>query len=225
MRCIADDVMVEEVRVPSPGNFGRLPTEAGVDRSVTAEQRFHALFRAHYQAIVRYAARRTTASGIDPDDIVAETFAVAWRRRESLPVGHELAWLYGIAALVLSNQLRSQRRALRLYERLSLFARARHVSAEDDAGARAELDSLAAAFASLRASDAEVLRLAAWEGLSSSEIAVVLGCSENAAAIRLHRARKRLEEAVLKESRGGGHIEGEMPSATEIREVDADEIG
>jgi RNA polymerase sigma factor (sigma-70 family) len=42
--------------------------------------------------------------------------------------------------------------------------------------------------------DREVLLLAAWERLSTAEIASVLGCSENAAALRLHRARRRLVE-------------------------------
>jgi RNA polymerase sigma-70 factor (ECF subfamily) len=199
--------MLEEVRVLSPSRVAGRTMKSEVARSVSDEQRFRSLFRAHYQAIFFYAARRSAATGVDPDDVVAETFAVAWRRREACPQGRELPWLYGIAARVLANQRRSQRRALRLHERLQRFPRVRQVSAEDEAAARAELGSLAAAFAGLRESDAELLRLAAWEGLSSSETAVVLGCSENAAAIRLHRARKRLEEAVLKESRGTGHRE------------------
>ncbi|MGH2922081.1 MAG: sigma factor-like helix-turn-helix DNA-binding protein, partial [Gaiellaceae bacterium] len=50
----------------------------------------------------------------------------------------------------------------------------------------------AAAFARLREEDRELLALAAWEGLDPGEIATVLGCSRNAARIRLHRARRRL---------------------------------
>lgn len=50
---------------------------------------------------------------------------------------------------------------------------------------------MAAAFARLGANDREVLALAAWEGLDAGEIAMVLGCSRNAARIRLHRARRR----------------------------------
>ena len=216
--------MLEEVRVLSPSRVAGRTMESEVARSVSDEQRFRTLFRAHYRAIFLYAARRSAATGADPDDIVAETFAVAWRRRESLPAGRELPWLYGIAARVLANQRRSQRRALRLHERLRLFPRERHLSAEDEAAARAELRSLAAAFAGLRESDAELLRLAAWEGLSSPEIALVLGCSENAAAIRLHRARKRLEEAVLKESPGTGHRESANAEPTET-EANVDEVG
>jgi RNA polymerase sigma-70 factor, ECF subfamily len=57
----------------------------------------------------------------------------------------------------------------------------------------------------LRENDQEVLRLAAWEGLSHMQIAVSLGCSENAAALRLRRARQRLREELLKADRFSGH--------------------
>jgi RNA polymerase sigma-70 factor (ECF subfamily) len=53
--------------------------------------------------------------------------------------------------------------------------------------------------ATLPEGDQEVLRLAAWESLSHGEIGLVLGITPNAAAIRLHRARRRLE-GVLKGS-------------------------
>jgi RNA polymerase sigma-70 factor (ECF subfamily) len=38
--------------------------------------------------------------------------------------------------------------------------------------------------------------LVAWEGLSVAEAAVVLGCPGGTAAVRLHRARKRLRRAL-----------------------------
>ena len=36
----------------------------------------------------------------------------------------------------------------------------------------------------------------AWEGLTADDLAVALGCSVNAARIRLHRARRRFAEAL-----------------------------
>ncbi len=53
-----------------------------------------------------------------------------------------------------------------------------------------ELAHVAAAFRSLSDADRELIALAGWEGLEPREIAVVLGCSRNAARIRLHRARR-----------------------------------
>ena len=40
----------------------------------------------------------------------------------------------------------------------------------------------------------------------SLELAVALDCSENAATIRLHRARKRLAELLAKEEPASGHL-------------------
>jgi len=40
----------------------------------------------------------------------------------------------------------------------------------------------------------EALQLVHWERLSHAEAAAVLGCSANAVAIRVHRARTRLRE-------------------------------
>jgi RNA polymerase sigma-70 factor (ECF subfamily) len=55
---------------------------------------------------------------------------------------------------------------------------------------------VAAALRSLGDTDREILTLAAWEDLDAGQIAVVLGCSRNAARIRLHRARRRLAAAL-----------------------------
>ena len=44
----------------------------------------------------------------------------------------------------------------------------------------------------LASKDQEVLRLVTWDELSNEEAAQVLGCSTNALAIRLHRARQHL---------------------------------
>ncbi len=49
------------------------------------------------------------------------------------------------------------------------------------------------ALTELSASDAEILRLAYWDDLTIGTIAQVLDCSESAAKVRLHRARRRLE--------------------------------
>jgi RNA polymerase sigma-70 factor (ECF subfamily) len=55
----------------------------------------------------------------------------------------------------------------------------------------------------LGADDREVLTLAAWEGLDAGEIATVMGCSRNAARIRLHRARRRLARELDGVASGG----------------------
>ena len=68
------------------------------------------------------------------------------------------------------------------------------------------LSRAALALAGLRRSDAEILRLWAWDELTSPQLAVVLGISANAAAIRLHRAKARLKQELLKSGNPTGHV-------------------
>jgi RNA polymerase sigma-70 factor (ECF subfamily) len=55
---------------------------------------------------------------------------------------------------------------------------------------------VAAALDDLSESDAELLRLWAWEQLEPTEIAAVLGCSPGTARTRMHRAKARLRAAL-----------------------------
>ncbi|HVT75908.1 MAG TPA: sigma-70 family RNA polymerase sigma factor [Acidimicrobiales bacterium] len=151
---------------------------------------FDALFKANFSAVTAYARRR--ASGADADDVVAEVFTAAWRRMGDIPVGRELPWLYGVARRTLANQRRGAARRLRLVDRV-----AREPTRETALNASG---AIADAFARLRPDDREVLRLAAWEQLTAAEIAVVLGCSPNAAALRLSRARHKLREVLTETS-------------------------
>lgn len=162
------------------------------------EEDFRRLFAEHNRQVLAYALRRCEQRA-DAEDVVAGTFAVAWRRFADAPEEElRLAWLYAIAARVLANQRRSLRRLSALRSRLR---------AQPPAGApeRVELDEVVVSLRELRSEEQEVLRLAAWEGLTNAELAVALGCSENAATIRLHRARKRLAEQLTKEEPAAGH--------------------
>lgn len=148
------------------------------------EDDFAALFRAHRPDLLRYAIRRVGADLAD--DVVADVYLVAWRRRTSLPADGVRLWLFGVAANVVANHLRAEGRRLRLRSRL--YA-SRPVPAADAAGERVR-----EALARLRPVEQEVLRLTEWDGLTADEAAVVLGCSPGALRVRLHRARRRLAE-------------------------------
>jgi RNA polymerase sigma-70 factor, ECF subfamily len=150
-----------------------------------------ALYRQHAPAIRAYAARRVEASAVD--DIVAETFAVAWRR---LPSRRDpLPWLYGVARRVVHGHRRSQSRRLALLARLS----SRHgagTAAADPAELIVGDPVLARAFATLSEADREAICLVAWEGLSNARAATVVGCSTSTFAVRLSRAKARLAAAL-----------------------------
>jgi RNA polymerase sigma factor (sigma-70 family) len=162
------------------------------------EEDFRRVWTEHHRAVLAYALRRT-GQRADAEDVVAGTFAVAWRRFADAPEDElRLAWLYAIAARVLANQRRSLRRLAALRSRL------RALPAESRAEG-SDLPEVVAALQQLRREDQEILRLAAWEGLSTRELATALDCTENAASIRLHRARQRLTKQLAKEEPAAGH--------------------
>ena len=149
---------------------------------------FDAAFDAHYASVLAFALRRVTGRG-DAEDVAAETFAVAWRRREEGQA--ELPWLYAVAANVISNQRRSGRRRFRLRSKLATQP---PVVGRDPADSVAERDAVANAFAQLSEDQRELLRLVCWEGLTSEDAAVALGCSPVAFRARLHRAKTKLAQ-------------------------------
>lgn len=158
---------------------------------------FRMLFEAHFERLLAYAVRRTDQLS-DAEDVVAEAFVVAWRRLDDLPAADEerLPWLYGVARRVIGNHRRGAARRARLSDRL----REQEIGPSPRAGS--PLPAVLDALARLREVDREILRLVAWEGLSHREVAATIGISENAAAIRLHRARGRLAE-VMRAGPGG----------------------
>jgi RNA polymerase sigma factor (sigma-70 family) len=151
-------------------------------------ERFEQVFATHRDAVLGYLRRRTD-SGHDAADLLADTFLVAWRRLDDVPLDPQTRpWLYGVARRVLANHRRGEgrRHALAtklLRSELSDAALDHHPLEEDTAAARA--------FRALPEQDRELLSLVAWEELDTAQLATVLGISRNAVRIRLHRARKR----------------------------------
>lgn len=152
------------------------------------DARFLRVCEAHTAAVLAYALRRTSRE--DAADVVAETFLVAWRRLDEVDEHSALPWLYAVARRVLLSQQRAARRQRAIAERVAAEPSASPEARTASPGSSRLIDALAA----LPEKEREVLMLAAWEELSGSEAARVLGCSATAYRIRLHRARKRLRE-------------------------------
>lgn len=61
------------------------------------EDRFRRVYADDFDSLLAYALRRV-AHAEDAADVVAETFLVAWRRRQDIPIaGATRLWLYGVA--------------------------------------------------------------------------------------------------------------------------------
>lgn len=153
----------------------------------TADDSFAAAYGRHLPQVSGYLARRVERRFVE--DLAADVFAVAWRRRETVTLGEELPWLYRIAANLVANHRRRQAASASFLAGLRPADSA--PSAEDIVIAD---QSLARAWERLRPRDREVLALAVLEDLPITEIAASLGVSPNAVSIRLHRAKKTLGE-------------------------------
>lgn len=152
-------------------------------------ERFDACFREHYARVLAYGMRRLGDRSA-AEDVAADTFLVAWRRLEEIP-DDPLPWLLGIARHVIHNELRSSRRRDRLTTRVGA-----HMPGADDTPPELRRGADAAvvrALGRLGERDREVLMLSTWDGLDHRRAAAVLGCTRGAFAVRLHRARARLE--------------------------------
>ncbi len=159
-----------------------------------SERDFEEVFNACYEPVYRYAARRVAPEAVQ--DVVSDTFLIAWRRHRELK-GEPLPWLLGIARRVASTQRRGSARRDALHERL----RAEPAPVQTG-GERAGHDpQLALALASLRERDREALILVAWDGLDHRTAATVMGCTAGSLRVRLHRARRRLARALAGEER------------------------
>jgi RNA polymerase sigma-70 factor (ECF subfamily) len=140
------------------------------------------------------------------DEVVSETFAIAWRRLDDVPEP-ALPWLLGVARNVLRDNIRAETR------REALRAELRTWTEGDVADHVTERIGVLRALAGLPEDDREILVLVAWQGLSPREAARVVGCSSAAFRVRLHRARKRLAKAIEQATESAG------PARPQVRKL------
>ncbi|MGH4030138.1 RNA polymerase sigma factor [Actinomycetota bacterium Odt1-20B] len=164
---------------------------------MSSDEAFTDAYRAHYWAVSRFVARRLGDGGeaAEVEEVVAEVFAIVWRRRDEIPEA-PLPWLYGVARNCLANTVRGLSRRRRLLHRLSHHEVAARRQIVDSPDSERPGSWVHDALAQLSPADQEALRLTAWEELNLDELAVALGCGRSAAAMRLHRARRRLRREI-----------------------------
>ncbi|MDO8145547.1 MULTISPECIES: RNA polymerase sigma factor [unclassified Isoptericola] len=154
---------------------------------------FDRLFAAHAGAVHRYLVRRLPAGDgrrDEAEDLAAEVLATAWRRREDVPGGAELPWLYRTAGYVLANHRRKHRA-------MPVAAVPEQPDDVDPAALAVTDDAVRDVLGRLSPRDRRILLLVAWDGLSGDELAEVLDVSRGGADAALSRARSRLRAAWL----------------------------
>jgi RNA polymerase sigma-70 factor, ECF subfamily len=189
-----------------PGRAGEMPAPAretsGDARAIEASwhdpERFAEIFHRYFAEIHRYVARRL--GGDAADDIAAETFLAAFRKRQQFDParGAVRPWLYGIATNLVGSHRRGEKR---FFQALARTPADGVVPGHDDrVAAQVSADGvrgdLAAALAALAPGDRDVLLLVALADFSYDEVAEALDLKNGTVASRLNRARKQLRAAL-----------------------------
>jgi RNA polymerase sigma-70 factor (ECF subfamily) len=166
-----------------------------------------ALYAEHAPFIGRVLTR-LTGDGAHVDDLIQETFIIAFRKRASFDgTSAPRTWLYGIASHLAMRHRRGLGRWLRAVGVLS-----DQPTTELDLGPDRELDRARAAAAVHEVLDRipfkqrEVFVLYELEELEGNAIAAMLGIPINTVWTRLHHARKRFQDAMRKRVRRDDHV-------------------
>ena len=166
---------------------------------IVANADFEDAFRQNFVPVYRFIARRVGTARAE--DLAAEVFATAYRRRASYSPGRGSvrSWLYGIATNVVRAHWREEQQLLELDARAApdplgdTLATFQFADAADEHVIAASLaPRIAGALAALNAEQREVLLLHTWSDLGHDEIAAALGIAEGTSRSRLWRARAAL---------------------------------
>ncbi|WP_317446395.1 RNA polymerase sigma factor [Streptomyces collinus] len=183
--------------VPATGASGGSDGSV-IERSWERPDAFAVIFDRYADDIHRYIARRLGSD--TADDLMAETFEIAFKRRRRYDPAHPHArpWLYGIATNLIGRHRRAEARRLRALSRVAALAPGtEHDVPGDGAAERLSADApLAGALAGLPARYRDVLLVIAWGELDYEEAAQALGVPVGTVRSRLHRARTRLRKAL-----------------------------
>ena len=161
-------------------------------------EQFTVLFRRHAPHIQRYVVRRLGQDAAD--DIVAETFLLAFRQRESYDQTRADArpWLYGIATHLIGRHSRAEIRMYRALARTGADPVMEPFTDRVDERVSASTASrqLAAALARLPEESRDTLLLVVWGDLSYAEVATALGVPVGTVRSRMSRARSKLRRTL-----------------------------
>jgi len=173
------------------------PDNELIERSAREPAVFATLFDRHASAVYRYAAQRL--GDHLADDVMSETFLVAFERRSAydLDVPDARPWLLGIATRLIRKHARVEAVAWRgLVADLAAQVAPDFI---DQAGARIDAERLtrrlSTALRRLSATDRDTLLLYAWGELNYEAIAAAMQVPVGTVRSRLHRARRHLRRA------------------------------
>jgi RNA polymerase sigma factor (sigma-70 family) len=182
----------------------RTGTTPATNEAPPPPEDFGAVYDEHFPDVYRYIAGRL---GRDvADDIAADTFVVALRRRHSFDParGGVRPWLFGIATKLVAQHRRQETRRYRALGRVRVeeVIDGHENRVVNWVAAEGLQPRLAKAIAALSKGDRDVLLLNALCDLSHQEIAQALGIPYGTVGSRLSRARGKVRSVLEEESHG-----------------------
>ncbi len=161
-------------------------------------EEFAALFDRHAAMVYRYVSRRLGPQVAE--DLVGETFLVAFRRRQRYDTAYADArpWLLGIATKLISRHRRAEATRYRAIEQIrdEPLADSPVERVLEEVAALRLRPALAHALAGLSQADRDTLLLIAWADLTYEQTAAALSIPVGTVRSRLHRARRQLRAAL-----------------------------
>jgi RNA polymerase sigma factor (sigma-70 family) len=167
-----------------------------IEASFSDPDGFGILFDRHAVPLHRYIVKRVGRH--DAEDLVGETFATAFRSRESYDLNRADArpWLFGIATNLSHHYWRAQGRPTRRHGELPPG-----LDGEDQSEAvvtriffQNQRESIGKALGQISSTELDVLLLVAGPGLSYEDVSIALGIPVGTVRSRLSRARSPLRE-------------------------------
>ncbi|MDQ1121912.1 RNA polymerase sigma factor (sigma-70 family) [Microbacterium trichothecenolyticum] len=161
-----------------------------------SETAFRSLYRAYVRPVY-WTAMGLVGNAADADDVVQETFVVAWRKLPQLTLEGTslLPWLATVCRLQAANRLRARSR------------HGAHAALDEDLPARIDVErdvvdaetvrAILAAVEGLGDLDREIFRLCAAEGYGYQAAADALGVSHGTVRNRLSRIRTRVRATAM----------------------------
>jgi RNA polymerase sigma factor (sigma-70 family) len=229
----AEDAGAEDAGAEDAGAEDAAAEDAAADdaavmaQSIEDPECFAVLFRRHAAPILRYVTRRIGSGAAE--DVVAETFLVAFRQRGGYRSDRPdaLPWLYGIATNLIGRHRRSELRQLRLLARTGADPVIEPFTERVDAAVSAGSAKarLGAALARLPAAHRDALLLVAWGGLTYEQVAIATGAPLGTVRSRVSRARRKLRQSLgdLHPAAAPPWTERQRPDALHIRHAVSNE--
>ncbi|WP_245642482.1 RNA polymerase sigma factor [Nonomuraea candida] len=169
-----------------------------ITSSLDDPEQFATLFDRYAAMLYRYISFRLGPELAD--DLVGETFLIAFRRRAAYDISYREArpWLLGIATKLITAHRRTE---VSRYRALERQGPARPVEGPEEAitrdlTAQGSRTDLLNALAQLSRGDRDVLLLVAWSDMTYEEAARALGIPVGTVKSRLNRARRKVRRTL-----------------------------